>query len=237
MPCQNLLSSAVNCPLACTAAIRLIKSSVRTLQTPIPPPILKEISTHHHRILDLFNAISPELHGSNAWRYQRQVSSCIQEFIEALSFWHYLETQTLLRYSEAQAQIPYNVMLTEEDYALGLFDLSGELMRFAITSMATTGTLPRGREDGDRTILGDLRLLRLLFESLDTTARNGSGSPFKRDVEGKLEILKQSVEKVEVAAYGMIIRGRERPKGCVPEVDNGVGERRGLETYQSGGEA
>ncbi|KAL9630725.1 MAG: hypothetical protein Q9164_006273 [Protoblastenia rupestris] len=188
-------------------------------------------------ILDLFNAISPDLHGSNAWRYQRQVSSGIQEFIEAMSFRHYLETQTLLRYSEAQAQIPYNVMLTEEDYALGLFDLSGELMRFAITSLATTGTLPGGRGDGDRTILGDLRLLRLLFESLDTTAGNGSGSPFKRDVEGKLEVLKQSVEKVEVAAYGMIIRGRERPKGWVPEVDKGVGERRGLENYQSGGEA
>ena len=41
-------------------------------------------------------------------------------------------------------------MLTEEYHTLGLFDLVGEVMRFAITSMATKEALPRGAVEGIR---------------------------------------------------------------------------------------
>ncbi len=112
-------------------------------------------------------------------------------------------------------------MLTEEDYVLGLFDLVGELMRFAITGMATEGALPRGgggEEGGD--ILTDLRSLRACFEGLD-----GAG----RRAEKKMEVMRSCVEKVEGAVYGMIVRGRERPKGWVMDVGE---ERRGeVESY------
>ncbi len=142
--------------------------------------------------------------------------------MEAVSFQHYVETQRLITYEEAQAKIPGGVSLTEDDYVLGLFDLVGELMRFAITSMATNGELPRGSqhpsgsESGD--ILSDLRSLRSSFEGLDTTHGAADGSPLKRDLEKKMEVMKTCVEKVENAVYGMIIRGRERPKGWVPDL-------------------
>lgn len=115
------------------------------------------------------------------------------------------------------------LLLTEEDYVLGVFDLVGELMRFAITSVAMDGALPRGSgaggaDDGGggggRDILTDLRLLRAGLDGLD-----GAG----RRAERKVDVMRACVEKVEGAAYGMIVRGRERPKGWVMDVE----ERRG----------
>lgn len=104
-------------------------------------------------------------------------------------------------------------------------------MRFAITTMATSGALPRGHggvdggEEG-RDILTDLRGLRSFFEALDTVGGGG----MKRDVE-KMEVMRTCVEKVETAVYGMIIRGRERPKGWMPDLE-GAGEgRREVESY------
>ena len=121
-------------------------------------------------------------------------------------------------------------------------------MRFAITSMATHGTLPRGpkssdseqdsggggrrgqeEEDEGRDILTDLRSLRSCFESLDTTSSGKDWTPLKRDVGKKMEVMRSCVEKVEGAMYGMIVRGRERPKGWVPDL--GGGEGREVESY------
>lgn len=113
------------------------------------------------------------------------------------------------------------VMLTEEDYVLGLFDLVGELMRFAITGVATGGALPRGADEGGGggDVLTDLRRLRAGLEGLD-----GAG----RRAEKKVGVMRACVEKVEGAAYGVIVRGRERPKGWVMDVE----ERRGeVESY------
>ena len=143
--------------------------------------------------------------------------------MEAVSFWHYLETQHLISYEEAQVKIPGGITLTEDDYVLGIFDLVGELMRFAITSMATNGALPRGaaKEGGEgRDILTDLRQLRASFEGLD-----GAG----RRADRKMDVMRTCVEKVEGTVYGMIVRGRERPKGWVMDVAE---ERRGeVESY------
>lgn len=167
-----------------------------------------------------FELIAPDLTGINAWRYQRQISGGIQEYMEAISFQHYLRHQTLITLEEASETLPGTVHLTGDDYVLGIFDLVGELMRFAITTMATTGTLPGSSSEecatNDRDILIDLRALRTSFQALDTSSCGGTG--LGKDVEKKMEVMKTCVEKVETAVYGMIIRGRERPKGWVPDL-------------------
>lgn len=200
---------------------------VRNLHSPISPPIAKEISTRYDSIKELFTSVAPDLQGIDFWRYQRQISGGCQEYVEAISFQHYLETQRLITHEEAQALIPGGVELTVNDYVLGLFDLTGELMRFAITSIATNGTLPLGAMSGEysegRDILMDLRAIRTSFESLDTSA-----GPH---VDKKIEVMRQSVEKVEHAVYGMIVRGRERPKGWIPDLSEG--QERGREAVES----
>ena len=139
---------------------------------------------------------------------------------------------------------------------LGIYDMTGELMRFAITAMATSGELPspepsveseaqgdgpsaakmaksaEGEGNGDamevdaaastaapkRNILTDLRQLRSALESLNTS---GTGS-FGKEADKKDQVMRQSVEKVERALYGLTVRGAERPKGWMPDLSEGT---------------
>lgn len=133
------------------------------------------------------------------------------------------------------------VPLTVEDYVLGIYDMIGELMRFSITSMATNGKLPAGRtkkkaiipptegdtqdvdkmdvdepaEEQPRTVLDDLREIRLVLEMFEPAA----GSKFYSECEKKAGVMRECVDKVEKALYSMTVRGSERPKGWRPEME------------------
>jgi len=213
-----------------------------------------------------FTAVAPELQSINANRYANNITGGIQEYMESLLFQHYLATQTLLSYEKASIAMNNlivkqetdehkggkpHINLTPEDYILGVYDMTGELMRFAITAMATTGSLPSSsrRNDGDvdmgdtetvssqqnsqRTALSDIREINDRLQALDVEY----GSRFHRDAESKAKVLQQSVEKVERALYGLVVRGSERPKGWMPDVredvGGGGGGRRGLEEVES----
>ncbi|KAI1004167.1 hypothetical protein K3495_g4041 [Podosphaera aphanis] len=190
---------------------------VRALNSDIPPRIASEIQEKKAAIIEQFKLIAPDLSGINSWRYHRQISGGLQEFIEAISLEHYLRHQSLITPREALDLLPEGIDLTGDDYILGIFDLTGELMRFAITTMATTGTLPgsRSKEGEGRDILTDLRHLRSRFESLDVTSCESTW--LSNDCEKKISVMKECVHKVESAVSGMIIRGRERPKGWLPD--------------------
>ena len=51
----------------------------------------------------------------------------------------------------------------------------------------------------------------------------GGGGRFSGDCEKKAEVMRNSVEKVEKAFYGLVVRGAERPKGWNPDLDGGNG--------------
>jgi predicted translin family RNA/ssDNA-binding protein len=144
---------------------------VRSLKSTIPPKIAAETKERAAAIQQQLLSIAPDLAGINAWRYQRQISGGIQEYMEAISFEHYLRYQKLIAVNEAAASLLV-ISLTDGDYILGIFDLVGELMRFAITAMATNGSLPGSEMSEDsaeeRDILMDLRSLRMSFQALDT---------------------------------------------------------------------
>jgi hypothetical protein len=174
--------------------------------------------------------------------------------MEALSFQHYLETQSIISPEEAQARIATmggeagTVSLTPDDYMLGICDMTGELMRFSVTSMATNGELPAGKptssnkrvkqessadDAGDkmdideqaspppqesqkpRTVLDDLRAIRLQLEMFEAPG----GSKFATELETKkMPVMRECVDKVEKALYGLTVRGSERPKGWMPDM-------------------
>lgn len=175
--------------------------------------------------------------------------------MEALSFQHYIETQSVISYDEAQSKLSAmcgeagKVSLSPEDYLLGICDMTGELMRFSITFMATNGELPAGdgmtiissteyneldsKMDLDnpdfgllqhkpkpRTVLDDLRAIRLQLEMFEAR----SGSKLALDLsKNKMPVMRECVDKVEKALYGLTVRGSERPKGWMPDMG---GERR-----------
>lgn len=211
--------------------------SIRKLQAPLPEYVVRSNMQYYDTISAQFASVSRDLQGLNAHRYARQISGACQEYIEAASFEHYLTTATILSYDEAATQMKRldpegrGVELSHEDYLLGIYDMTGELMKFAITAMATSGSLPTitcfdnamGIEaaglqsNAQRNVLTDMRNLRSALESLDA----GTG-PFARDVDKKMEVMRVSVEKVEKALYGLTVRGAERPKGWLPDtLDSG----------------
>jgi len=223
---------------------------VRGLGQPVPEFVTKGNAQNWETINKQYQQIAADVQGLNTFRYSGQITGGNQEFMEALSFQHYLETQTLISYDDAKARVASMsgsagpVLLTPEDYILGIFDMVGELMRFSITAMATNGKLPEGRakkafkrkqesnddenadkmevdeqaplpNDGEapRNVLSDLRELRLQLEMLEPSG----GSRFATDVYKKADVMRECVDKVEKALYGLTVRGTERPKGWVPD--------------------
>jgi len=53
----------------------------------------------------MLRSIAHELVGPNFWRYAHQISSGLQEYIEALSFAHYVEYGGLVSYEQVQANL------------------------------------------------------------------------------------------------------------------------------------
>ncbi|THD00072.1 hypothetical protein EYZ11_000397 [Aspergillus tanneri] len=207
----------------------LSKKIVRTINAPIPASIAKETQSRFTQIQDLFRSTVPDITGINNWRYQRQLSGAVQEFIEAISFRQYLQTQTLISLEEVTTQLPSEILVTEEDYLMGLFDLTGEMMRFAITTLSTgaqkqqtdsteevenTGHSKLG--DSQAGIVVDLREMRSLFEGLSVPRRHNTF--MYKDMAKKMDVMQSSVEKVERAAYGILVRGSERPAGWMPDL-------------------
>ncbi|CAO2657494.1 Nn.00g036200.m01.CDS01 [Neocucurbitaria sp. VM-36] len=229
---------------------------VRTVGQAVPPFVTKNNTQYWETIEKQYASIAADLQGLNAYRYSHNITGGNQEFMEALSFQHYLETQSLISYDEAKARIAKmsgeagDVPLTPEDYVLGICDMTGELMRFSVTSMATNGSLPSSKQnipkkrvkqdtneddagegmdiDEDpssveeaqkpRTVLDDLRAIRLQLEMFEAP----SGSKFAHDLETKkMPVMRECVDKVEKALYGLTVRGSERPKGWLPDMSSG----------------
>lgn len=257
---------------------------IRQLNKPILPHIKKAIVPFATTIENAYRTLGPDLQSINAYRYARQITGGTQEYMEAVLFQHYLETQTLLSFDAAASQLSSllesksedakpedakpdderagngqdgekedepmsnaggvplpkspprqqaqaQALLTPYDYILGLFDMTGEVMRFAITSMATNAFLPSasittdpssaGSAQRPRTTLIDLQLIRMRLEVLNYDHK--SDYRFAKDAETKLKVTQTSVEKVEKALYGLVVRGSERPQGWVPDMREGGG--------------
>ncbi|OLN92769.1 Translin-associated protein X-like protein [Colletotrichum chlorophyti] len=172
----------------------------------LPAFAQKDITTRMEDIKTILGSIEKDTQGINRYRYANSLR-CLEELVEALSFSHYLETQTLISLEDTTKKVPANVSITENDYMYGLFDLFGEMMRFATVTTAQTGQLA-GVEG--RNILMDIHELSSCFEILPEIPT--------KDFRGKMEVMRTSVRKVEKLGYGLAIRGTERPKGWVPDM-------------------
>ncbi|KAI9773943.1 MAG: hypothetical protein M1840_006169 [Geoglossum simile] len=214
---------------------------VRQLGCPLPDNIARDVASRLATIDAMFQSLSGDLCDMRSWRYRPQISPGIQEYVEAISFQYYLKSQVLISLEEASNLIVGDVQLTGGDYIMGIFDLVGELMRFGITVMATSGTLPGEQvpeigSNPDATnpwkppgsnILTDLRSLRTYFEALNKPPSGPGGDGyFARDFARKTEVMRKCVEKVESVVYGIIVRGQERPRGWIPDISDRHSELR-----------
>lgn len=201
--------------------------SIRTQESgqSIGASITKQIEPMYTTIKTLLTAIVPDLEGLHAERYQRQISGGVQEYMEAVLFHHYLEHGRLMSYEDAMKSLPDGIMLTYADYVLGLFDTTGEMMRFAVTYMATNQRLP-GTDSRSSNIMTDLQDIRSALEMMDV----GGSYQLGKEFDKKLSVTRASVDKVERGAYSMLVRGKERPPGWRPDMD-APKEREQIESY------
>jgi len=86
--------------------------------------------------------------------------------------------------------------LTPEDYLLGISDLTGEIMRLAITSI---GTQNASLSD----VLQVCSSVRAWYSDLEGL------TPFVRELRKKQDVTAQSLHKIEDAAYSLSVRGAE----------------------------
>lgn len=181
----------------------------------LPPNIQRDIDTRLEEITKLLASIAPDLQSINRYRYAGSLR-CLEEFVEALSFMHYLRHQTLITIHQTSVAVPAGVTLTPHDYLYGVFDLFGELMRFATVTTAQSGRLVGGSEDVDdaerRNILSDIHELGCAYEMLPDIPG--------RDYRTKMVAMRQSIRKVEMLGYGIVVRGSERPKGWIPDMSD-----------------
>ncbi|KAJ2920351.1 hypothetical protein MD484_g93, partial [Candolleomyces efflorescens] len=151
-------------------------------------------------VQSIYATLGPELQGDQFWKHERQVSPGLQEYIEALSFAYYLEHGSLIPFADVQRSVsdssgnPY-FPLTVSDYLLGLSDLTGELMRFAISGLS--------RKGGRKKALGVCAFVRSCKSDFELF------TPHIYELRKKQAVTANSLEKIEDTVYAIVVRSSE----------------------------
>ncbi|KAI0881422.1 Translin [Annulohypoxylon maeteangense] len=189
---------------------------VHKLNQPFPAHIQSDVDDRLKEIAKLLMTIEGDVAGMNRHRYPL---ICLEEFVEAISFSHYLQHQKIITLTEAQAALPVNITLTPSDYVFGIFDLTGEMMRFATAVTALSGSMPGldVKSSEGRTILNDMQEVSSVLQICPPLG--GKPGTYSK----KLGIMIEQVRKVERLGYGITVRGNERPKGWMPDMNEPTG--------------
>lgn len=172
----------------------------------------------------LFKNIANELDGQDVYQYLRAYKPGLEEFVEAVTFFQYFqdgcikdwnELEKLLTYSDSDkskstsegTECPIKttrVLVTPNEYIMGIADLTGELMRKCINNLAT----------------GDIASCHQTCNFVRNVHKGflGCTSVTNKDLNNKLNTLKQSLTKMENVCYTIKVRGSEIPKHMLADV-------------------
>ncbi|KAH0955229.1 hypothetical protein HN011_011427 [Eciton burchellii] len=164
----------------------------------------------------MFRDIANELDGQDAYQFHRAYRAGLEEYIEALTFHEYLQNGSMQDWTNLEKALIYHttpaestiqqvitkttqVMITPTDYILGIADLTGELTRKCINSLAI----------GDVTSCYQIcNLVRKIYVGF----LGYTSLVFSNEMNKKILTLKQSLTKMENACYTIKVRGSEIPK-------------------------
>ena len=105
--------------------------------------VLAEAETRLRDIqVNLWSLVGTELDGEDPWFYLRAYTAGLQEYVEALSFYHHLRHGGLVSWEQVSKATSSTddvdraptVLVPRADYMLGVADLTGEVMRQAVNS-------------------------------------------------------------------------------------------------------
>lgn len=183
----------------------------------------KEMNERFERVKrqfsDLFSKGESDVHFF--WRYHRKFHFCIHEYLESLLFRCFVECKRCSCSKGSCLLSPDSVrsshwdsfggVLEMCDYLPGLFDLSGELMRFATNlSISIHGCLgaERRRAEEEEAQLMDVALFLQKLDGFVSTApffERLSGVEKKKNDQCR-KVLRQNVLKVERLLYSLKIK-------------------------------
>ncbi|CAH8383392.1 unnamed protein product [Eruca vesicaria subsp. sativa] len=151
-----------------------------------------------------FARLMKELQGTDFWKLRRAYSPGVQEYVEAATFYKFCVSGTLSTLDEINSTLlplsdsslePLQINIL--DYILGLADLTGELMRMAI------GRISDGEVEFAQRICQFVRQIHrellLVVPKMDDSY----------DMKSKMEVMLQSVIKIENACFSVHVRGSE----------------------------
>ncbi|XP_066534306.1 translin-associated protein X isoform X2 [Hoplias malabaricus] len=198
----------------------------RVTSVPSVEDVLNEADIKLDGVRQKIGQIAEELRGDDLYQFHKAFTSGIQEYVEAVSFNHFIRHRTLVSLEEINACLVFmreekmetkvtgeelnprtcvlTFQVTPTDYLLGVADLTGELMRMCISSV--------GNGDVDT----PFELSNFLRDIYDGFSYIGNMGPY--EVSKKLHTLKQSLGKVEDACYMLRVRGSEIPKHMLADV-------------------
>jgi len=161
-----------------------------------------------------FRQIAEEIKNVEIYQFLKSITWGYQEYIEAVSFLHYLRGGGLLTQQTADSEFVFPSQDTEgseltlnlptTEFYLGIADLTGELMRLCITS-TSRGDL--------KTPFEVAQFLRSIYTGFLLIGNQGP-----REMGRKCNVLKSSLEKVERACYTLRVRGSEIPTHMLADV-------------------
>ncbi|KAJ2868467.1 hypothetical protein GGI22_000825 [Coemansia erecta] len=192
----------IKCSRDITALSKKIVFSLLRITQDGPTQVFDEAERKHKQVLELFAKISTDLQGTDAYKYNRQATPGIQEYIEAIGLWVFLRDNKLItkeqvveRLTPEGASAPL-VDVTDSDYVLGICDLPGEINRYCINSIGK----------GDRgAVKRCVAFLRVMKDGVALLLCSGK----IKDLDKKSEVLDSSLGKTEAAYYSMSIREGE----------------------------
>ncbi|KAL1569848.1 translin-associated protein X-like [Salvia divinorum] len=167
--------------------------------------VLQKAENDLAAVMDQYIArLVKELGGTDFWKLRRAYSPGIQEYVEAATLCSFCKTGALLNLDEINASLrtlgdPSNepLQINVLDYLLGLADLTGELMRMAMTRIS----------DGELEFAEKIcRFVREIYRDLRLVAPKMDDSS---DMKQKMEVMLQSVMKIENACFSVHVRGSE----------------------------
>lgn len=171
----------------------------------------------------LFRNIATELDGQDAYQFHRAYRAGLEEYIEALTFYEYLQDGGMQDWTTLERALTYRttssptdspeqstckamqVMITPTDYILGIADLTGELMRKCINNLAI------GDVSSCYQTCNFVRKIYIAFLGYTSVVHNN-------EVNKKIITLKHSLTKMENACYTIKVRGSEIPKHMLADV-------------------
>lgn len=176
-------------------------------------------------------------HSTHFTSYKSTISNCVEEMIEGFTFLYYILHQQILSYPQLLHIVDMliggvkielmvlflgnsdgtSTLISPGDYFMGLFDLTGEIMRYSITNLIDPTTKQLNPQ-----VINNLSLLQAFDIHLSNLFHNYpnlnvSRGKFSIDYDGKacgsikkkMDTFKQSLNKVQDMVCDICIRGNE----------------------------